>query len=426
MSGNYLHVVEPIAPILTMKRETPHIALFDHLGALKYDDYRLFFTSAFLTNIGSWIQIVAQGWLVLSLNSSPFWLGVVGFAGGLPALLFSLLGGVFADRFDRKRLLVLAQAVQMVMALLLAGLTWKGVITVPLVAGIAFVSGLAMALSGPAYQTLARDLADSEVTSAVALNSAQFNLARAIGPSLASILITTVGSAACFFLNALSFIFVIAALLRVKLPTQATPSTLSFRCSLIEAFRYVQNTPTVKWLLSITAISSLFAMPYITLLPVFAKDIFHSGSTGLGLLTGAVGLGAVMGSLLIAWLGDRIGKGRIVFFASLGFGASLIGFALSTSFVLSLILLSLLGANAVCQITLINTLLQTIVPSHLLGRVMSFFSLAFAGLIPIGNLISGSLAHYLGTPLTLALGAVVVFLYAVQIFWSHRPLLELR
>ncbi|UFP96471.1 MFS transporter [Gloeobacter morelensis] len=376
MSGNCMRMVEPISPVLPIRRDELHIALFDHLGALRYRDFRLFFAGAFLSNVGGWIQVIAQGWLVLSLDDSPFWLGAVGFAGGLPALLFSLVGGVFADRFDRQRLLVSAMGVQMVMAASLGALTLAGMVTLWQVAALAFVTGLSMALSGPAYQTVARDLAVDEVTSAIALNAAQFNLARAIGPSIAAVLLASAGSAVCFFLNAASYAVVITTLLRVKLPSRPTPDTLSFRCSLVEAFRYVRDNPTVQWLLLIIAVSSVFAMPYITLLPLFAKDILQVGAAGLGLLTGAVGVGAVSGSLLIAWLGDRLGKGRIVFLASLGLGLSLVGFALSTSFGFSLVALALLGASVVGQITVVNTLLQTTVPTRLLGRVMSFFNVS--------------------------------------------------
>ncbi|AGY59570.1 MFS transporter [Gloeobacter kilaueensis] len=425
MSGNNMRAVEPITPVLPVESDRPEIALFKHLGALRYRDYRLFFISAFVSNIGGWIQVVAQGWLVLSLDSSPFWLGLVGFAGGLPSLFFSVVGGVFADRFDRRFLLVAAQTVQMLMALLLGVLTWIHRIDVPTVAAIAFGAGLAMALSGPAYQTLAKDLASDEVTSAIALNSTQFNLARAIGPSIAAVLLATAGSAVCFLVNAASFIVVIFALLRVKLPTKPAPSTISFRCSLVEAFRYVQQTLKVQWLLLLVAVTSIFAMPYITLLPLFAKDILKVGSGGLGLLTGAVGIGAVTGALLIAWLGERLGKGRITFFASLALGGSLVGFALSTDFVLSLLLLFMLGAAIVSQVTIVNTELQTSVPDQLLGRVMSLFSLAFMGLTPVGNLLSGFVANHFGAPLTLAVGAVVVTLYALQAFLRHRELLRL-
>ncbi len=421
-----MRAVEPITPVLQTKTNKPHIALFDHLGALKYRDYRLFWGSAFVSNMGSWIQVVAQGWLILELTNSAFWLGIVGFAGGLPSLAFSLVGGVFADRFDRRWLLVISQSVQMVMTFLLGLLTLTGAITVPLVALLAFISGLAIALSGPAYQTIAKDLAQEEFTSAIALNSTQFNLARTVGPSLAAILLTTIGSAGCFFVNGVSYLAVITALLRVKLPPRPAPSMISFRCSLMEAFRYVRDTPTVQWLLLIVAVSSLFGMPYITLLPIFAADVLNVGSAGLGLLTGAVGIGAVIGSLLVAWVGDRFGKGRVVFFGSLGFAISLAGFALSTNFVLSLAMLLLLGISVVGQITVVNTLLQTSVPSRLLGRVMSMFSLAFMGLVPVGNLQAGIVADRFGAATTLAVGSGVIGLYALQAFWRHREMWVLK
>ncbi|WP_218082073.1 MFS transporter [Anthocerotibacter panamensis] len=416
--------VEPLTPIPKTHHPSLGATLFNHLGALKYRDYRLFWFSAFISNVGSWIQVVAQGWLVLQLSNSPFWLGVVGFAGGLPALFFSLLGGILADRFDRRTLLVTTQAVQMAMALLLGWLTATGGVTILGVAVLAFSSGLAMALSGPAYQTMARDLAGDEFTSAIALNSTQFNLARVLGPSLAAILLATLGAADCFYINGVSYLAVIGTLFLLRLPRQPLPSGMSFRCSLLEAFRYVRETPAVQYLLLIVAVSSMFAMPYLNFLPIFAQDILKAGPTGLGWMTGAVGVGAVVGSLVIADQGERLGKGRILFIGSLGLALSLTGFALSTNFFLSLGLLMGMGASIVGQVTIVNTLLQSMVPDQLRGRVLSMFSLAFMGVLPLGNLLSGFVAEYIGVALTLALGAGLVGIYALTAFGRHPEMLK--
>lgn len=419
-----MRAVEPISPILKSPPGNWRSFILSHLGALGYRDYRLFWISSFVSNMGGWIQVVAQGWLVLQLTHSAYWLGVIGFLGGIPALLFALVGGVFADRFNRRYLLLASQTVQMLTAFALGLLTLTGAITVWWVALLSFVAGLAMTLSGPAYQAMARDLAGEDFTSAIALNSTQFNLARTLGPSLAAILLATVGSAGCFFLNGTSFIAVLAALVAVRLPPQPPPSTQSFRCSLMEANKYVRATPVLQWQLLIVAVSSIFGMPYLTLLPVYAQSILSAGAGGLGLLTGAVGVGAVAGSLVVATLGNRLGKGRILLGGCLGFALFLSGFALSTNFTLSLVLLVGLGASVVSQVTIINTLVQVQVPDRLRGRVLSFLNLAFMGLIPVGNLQAGIAADRLGAPAVLAFGAAVIGLYTIQAFWRHRELLS--
>lgn len=416
-----MRTIPPGIPLTTQAVQTPGI--FGRLGALKYRDYRLFWTSSFISNVGTWIQMVAQGWLILQLTDSAFWLGAIGFVGGLPALVFSLVGGVFADRVDRRKLLMVSQSVQMFTALLLGWITATGRVTILWVAVLAFVTGLAMAMSGPAYQTMAKDLAGKDFTSAIALNSTQFNLARTLGPSLAAVMLTTVGSANCFYINGLSYVAVIGALFFINPPPQPAPERgVSWRGSLAQGFDYVRVTPSVQWLLLTIAVSSVFAMPYITLLPIFAQNILKVGSSGLGWLTGAVGLGAVVSSIFIASQGDRLGKGRVLFFGSLGLAVTLTGFALSTNFVLSLALLFLLGVSLVCQITVINTLLQTRVPDRLRGRVMSMFSLAFIGVLPLGNLLIGTVAEYWGVPLALTCGALIVGLFALQSFWRHREM----
>ncbi|MBW4699490.1 MAG: MFS transporter [Aphanocapsa lilacina HA4352-LM1] len=395
--------------------------LFARLGALRHFDYRLFWFSAFVSNLGGWVQTMAQGWLVLEITDSPVWLGLIGFAGGVPYLFFSLLGGLFADRYDRRRLLILCQTAQMVLAFLLAALTATGTVTIAWIAAISFGAGLASALNGPAYQAIVKDLAHEDLTSAIALNSTQFNLARTLGPPLAALMLVFIDMAGCFLINGLSFLAVLAALQRLKLPAPpAAAGALPLWSGLRQAFCYVGRTPPVQWLLMGMVVNNLFATPYLTLMPVFARDVLKVGTTGLGFLTGAIGVGAVVGSIALASGGDRLGRGRVLYLAFLSFSVSVAGFALSPSYALSLALLVVVGASMVAQVAMTNTLLQTQVPDNLRGRVMSMYSLAIMGFFPIGNLQAGLFAGWVGAPLTLAVGAAAVGLYALSAF-GRRP-----
>jgi MFS family permease len=404
--------------------------------ALSYRNYRLFWSGAFLSNIGTWMQAVAQGYLVYEYTHSPFWLGLDGFVALAPALFLTLAGGVFADLVDRRRLLLYTQAVAGVAALGLAVLISTGVIhradsildsRVWMILGFSFVTGCCMSLASPSYLALTFDLVGREdLANAVALNSSQFQLSRAVGPLFAGVGLKVFGLAGCFFANGLSFIAVVVALalVRFERPSNALPESPrptrqkgAFWDDLLDGFRYVRNRPRVSRLLAISAFNSFFGAPYLTFLPIFARDIFHLGSTGLALLMGTAGAGAFFGALVLAYLGDFKRKGWSVLGGAFAFGVCLIAFALSKHFTVALLFLFAVGFSIVLSVAVTNTLLQQLVTDQMRGRVMSMFILSFMGTMPFGNLIAGTFSHRFGAPHTLAAGglAIVMFLTFVTI-----------
>lgn len=395
--------------------------------ALRNRNYRLFWTGSFLSNIGTWMQSVAQGWLVLQLSNSPFWLGFVGFAGSLPVLVFSLVGGVVADLFDRRKLLLMTQTALMLLAVGLGVLTELHRVTVGQIAIIALLSGMMTALTLPTYQAIVRDLVGpEELLNAIALNSIQFNLSRVIGPTLAGFAVGAIGVAGCFYLNAVSFLALIFALHRIQLPQTEGPTRAnSLWEGFLEGVAYVRAQGRVFRLLTIIAAISLFGLPYIMLLPLFARDILRCGATGLGYLMAASGLGAVLGALVLARLGDFRSKGRLAVLGGIVFGLSTFGFALSRTFVLSLLFLFVDGWAMVSSVAVINTLLQTHVPGHMRGRVMSMYTLSFMGLLPVGNLMMGAFAEWIGAPWALATGGLVIAAFVAGLAVSDRDLLRL-
>jgi len=395
--------------------------------ALRNRNYRLFWTGSFLSNIGTWMQSVAQGWLVLQLSNSPFWLGFVGFAGSLPVLAFSLIGGVVADLFDRRRLLLLTQTGLMLLALGLGTLTELRIVTIGHIVTIALLSGVMTALTLPTYQAIVRDLVEPEdLMNAIALNSIQFNLSRVIGPTLAGFAVGAIGVAGCFYLNAVSFLALIFALRHIRLPQVfGPPKANSLWEGFLEGVAYVRTQGRILRLLAIVAAISLFGLPYITLLPIFARDILRCGATGLGYLMAASGLGAVLGALVLARLGDFRSKGMLAVLGGITFGLSTFGFALSRAFGLSLFFLFVDGWAMVSSAAVVNTLLQTHVPGHMRGRVMSLYTLSFMGLMPVGNLMMGSLAEWIGAPWALAIGGLVIAAFVVGLAASARDLFRL-
>lgn len=396
--------------------------------ALRHRNFLLFWSGAFLSNTGSWMQAVAQGWMVLQLSNSPFWLGVDAFMATAPGLVLTLAGGVFADLVDRRKLLIYSQIIAGFSALTLGTLVMTGVVKVWMILGLSFVTGCCMSIAGPSYLALVFDLVGREdLANAIALNSTQFQLSRALGPVFASIGFKVFGLGGCFIANGLSFGAVCAGLAMVKLDTASKmPSDRSIRdrrafiSDLAEGFRYVRHRPRVSMLLSISAMTSLFGAPYLSMTPVFARDIFHLGATGLALLMGTAGAGALFGALFLAYLGDFRHKGWFVLGGDLGFAICLICFSLSKVLPLSLIFLFVLGFMIVCSVAVTNTLLQKLVTDEMRGRVMSMFMLSFIGAMPIGNLIAGSASHRFGVPHTLAAGGVIIAVF-VSIVSLRRP-----
>lgn len=403
--------------------------------ALRHRNFRLFWSGAFLSNTGTWMQAVAQGWLVLQLSNSPLWLGVDGFMATAPGLVLTLAGGVFADLFDRRKLLIYTQAVAGLAALTLGVLVMTHVVQVWMVLCLSFVTGCCMSLAGPSYMALVFDLVGhKDLANAIALNSTQFQLARAIGPVFAGVGFKLFGLAGCFIANGISFVFVVIAMLLVKFnqpkasdgtPQRSVRQKGVFLGDLAAGFRYVAGRPRVSMLLVISAVSSLFGAPYIYMTPVFARDILHFGETGLALLQGMAGAGALFGALFLAYLGDIRRKGWFVLVGDLAFAICLVGFSLSTNVRWSLVFLFALGFGIVCSVAVTNTLLQKLVTDEMRGRVMSMFMLSFIGAMPIGNLIAGAASHRFGVPHTLAVGGVIIALFVITLMVRSPQLREL-
>ena len=401
--------------------------------ALSHRNFRLFLTGAFLSNVGTWMQAVAQGWLVLHLTNSPFWLGLDAFMATAPAFVFTLLGGVFADLIDRRRLLIFTQVAAGIAALALAVLVATDVVNRWMVLGFSFVTGCCMALASPSYLAMTYDLVGREdLANAIAMNSTQFQLSRVVGPALAGVAFRVFGLAGCFFANGLSFIAVVASLWMVKPQHHSNEAAHSVKDrralwrDLIEGFRYVRNRPRVSSLLLLAAVNSLFGAPYFSMVPIFARDIFQLGETGLALMMGTAGCGAFMGALLVAYLGDFRKKGWFVLGGAIVFGLCITGFALSSRLSMSLLFLFGLGFALVLSVALTNTLLQKLVTDQMRGRVMSMFILSFMGTMPIGSIVAGAASDHFGPQLTLAVGGFIVTMVAAGVSIFNKRLRALH
>jgi MFS family permease len=403
--------------------------------ALTHRNFRLFWTGAFLSNIGTWMQVLAQGILVYDLSHSPFWLGLDGFMGTAPGLALTLLAGVFADLLDRRRLLLFTQIGAGLSALTLAVLMVTGVVQIWMILVLSFVTGCCFAIAGPSYQAFTLDLVEREdLANAIALNSTQFQFSRVIGPTLAGVAIKISGLAGCFFANAVSFVAVIGSLMMVrfdvKKKTAAPAHSMKDRRAvwrdLVEGLRYVRQRPRVFMLIAISGMTSLFGAPYLSMIPLYARDVFHMDQSGNSLLMGASGAGALVGALLLAYLGNFKYKGWSVLSGAFGFALCLIGFALSTDLLVSLAFIFGMGFCLVSCVAVINTLLQHLVTDEMRGRVMSMFILSFIGTMPLGNLIAGAAAERFGAPRTLATGGLIIALFVIIITLRDKRLRELH
>ena len=380
--------------------------------ALRHRNYRLFFCGQIISLIGTWMQSIAQAWLVYRLTKSPLLLGLVGFAGQIPVFFLAPLGGVFADRYSRYRTVIGTQTTSMVLAFILAALTLLGQIHVWEIMLIASLLGVVNAFDIPARQAFIVEMVVPEdLINAIALNSAMFNGARILGPAIAGIMVAAIGEGWCFFSNGVSFIAVIVSLLlMIVTPRERSGHRTSGLESVLEGFRFVMHTGPIRALLLLLGLVSLTGMPYAVLMPVFADKILHSDARGLGLLMGSTGVGALAATLVIAARREVRGLGRWVNYASTGFGLSLILFSFSRSLPLSIALLLPAGFCMLIQMASSNTLIQTMVPDELRGRVMSVYSMMFMGMAPFGALSAGAIAHRAGAPLTVALGGAVCIL----------------
>ncbi|HEY2364179.1 MAG TPA: MFS transporter [Candidatus Angelobacter sp.] len=417
---------------VTDAAETTVIEIPRLARALRHRDFRLFWTGNFLSNIGTWMQNIAQGWLVLQLTNSAFWLGVVGFAASFPILLFALIGGVIADHVNKRKLLMVTQSAMMIFAFIMAALAYikingRPLINVTEIVFLALGTGIAMSLNTPTYQALVPQLVPREdLTNAIALNSAQFNMSRVLGPMLGGFAMALVGVAGNFFLNGLSFLAVLVALVRIRyiepplpqadrlVPPQAdhlksprerhlrAPRVGDIKIKLKQGFIYAFSHSSMSSLILLVAIGSLLAIPYLTFVPYFARDVLGTDEPGLGILMACSGAGAFLGAITIASLMHIGRRGLFVVRALAGFYAAIIAFTFSRNFYLSGLLLAVAGYCMIISVATINSLLQHLAEDHMRGRVMSIYSTAFLGLPPLGCLIAGSLSHLFYAPHVIA------------------------
>jgi MFS family permease len=394
--------------------------------ALRNPNFRLFWSGNFLSNIGTWMQNVAQGWLVLSLTGSAFWLGVVAFAGSIPFLIFTLFGGVVADRVNKRRLLLVTQSVMMLLAFALALLAWLKIITVWEVVLLSFLNGMAMAMNAPSYQALVPRLVPREdLTNAIALNSAQFNMSRILGPTLGGYAMALVGVAGNFFLNGVSFLAVLWALTRIEYPEQEPSHYPGLFSSLREGFAYVRGNKQMRVLVWMTGWASFFGIPFITFIPYFARMRLHAGETGLGWLMAASGFGAVLGAVTVAAKGTLRHRGRVVTIAGVVFFSAIVAFSYSQNFVLSQCLLLFEGYSAILMISSFNVAIQHLASDQMRGRVMSIYATCFLGLPPLGSLLAGELSRHIPTPHALAAMAAAAATIFAGTYAVSKPLREL-
>jgi MFS family permease len=378
------------------------------LRALEHRNFQLFFSGQLVSLIGTWMQNIAQAWLVYRITGSSFLLGAVGFAGQFPVFLVAPLGGIVADRHNRHRVVIGTQIASMILALILAVLTLAGVVRVWEIFVLAALLGVVNAFDIPGRQSFIVDMVGREhLMNAIALNSSMFNAARIIGPAIAGILVAKIGEGWCFFANGISYVAVIVGLLMMRVPK---PKYLAQTASpfehIVEGFRFVRHTAPIWVLLLLLGLVSLVAMPYTVLMPLFADRVLHGGARALGILMGATGVGALLGALTLASRSGVRGLGRWVAIACGGFGLSLVLFSFSRVFWLSAALLLPVGFCMMLQMSSSNTLIQAMVPDRLRGRVMAVYSMMFMGMGPLGALLGGALADRLGAPVTVAMGAV--------------------
>ncbi len=384
-------------------------SFLDRLPALKVRNFRLFFAGQLISLIGTWMDNIAEAWLIYRLTGSSLKLGTVGFCSQIPVFIFAPLGGIVADRYNRHRIIIATQATSMVLAGILATLTLTHRVQVWHVFLLAALMGVVNAFDIPARQAFLSDMVGRDkLMNAIALNSSMFNGARIVGPAVAGILVASIGEGWCFGANSLSYIAVIAGLLMMKLsyePREGARDKSPMQ-DILEGFRFVKNAKPIRYLLLLLGLVSLVGMPYSVLMPIFADRILHGGARGLGILMGATGVGALAGALTLALKRGLKGISRIISYCALGFGSSLILFSSSRYFWLSAALLIPVGYSMMVQMASSNTLLQSMSPDHLRGRVLAVYSMMFMGMAPFGALFAGAIAERVGAPLTVGIGGV--------------------
>jgi predicted MFS family arabinose efflux permease len=389
--------------------------------AFQYRDFRLMWFGACTSSIGTWMQIVAQGWLIYRLSHSAFLLALDQFLGGIPIFLFSLIGGVVADRVERRKILLVSQYIQMGSATLLTILVTGELVQVWHILCLSFISGLAQAFGGPAYQALIPTLVDrDDMPNAIALNSTQFNLAVTVGPALGGLALAKLGEKWCFGLNAISFLAPVISLSIISarfLPQSTTETMLS---SLKQGIKFVRKQPSMEALIVLAFCMTALSMPMRTYLPVFVKDIFHRGPETYGTLLSLMGLGSICGSLIVAERGNIVRKGRFALTMLICLGVGISAFSLSKSLPLSYSMLVIVGASMMAVFATVTSLVQLITTNEMRGRVMSVYNCAFRGGMPIGNLLSGWLVPIFSAPVVLGVNGLLLILIALYFLMVQR------
>lgn len=376
-------------------------------------NFRIYWWGMLISLIGSWIETIAQSWLVFKLTNSAFLLGLVGFLSLIPVFILSLFSGVVVDRVNKKSMLFFTQISFMLLAFMLAILVQTNMIQVWQIMVIAFLHGVIMAFDGPARQSIIVELSGKAyLLNAIALNSAAFNIARIVGPALAALLIASIGMSGCFYINGISFIAVIAALLFIRIEKEYRQETRKhFIAELSEGLKFIVTHKVILNLIMMVAIMSLFGVSYLVLMPVFAERVFNVGVRGLSTLMSAIGVGALTAALFLAKMTQLKNKGRVLVYSALGYALLLIIFSLLKHYTLAIFSLICMGAMNVMSMSLTNTILQEIVPDKFRGRLMSIFMFTFAGLMPIGNLLAGWLADLWGVSFTMAFGGITCLIF---------------
>jgi predicted MFS family arabinose efflux permease len=394
--------------------------------AFQYRDFRLLWIGACTSSVGTWMQIVAQSWLVYKISGSARMLGLDAFLGNIPIFLFSLIGGVVADRVSRRRLLIGSQWVQLTCAFTLAALAALDVVRVWHILMLSFIVGTAQSFGGPAYSALVPMLVEKEdLPNAIALNSIQFNLARVIGPVLGGIALTKLGATWCFSLNGVSFIAVIISLMMLRMTFKPQNTGESMLDSMKQGFGFIRKQGAMEALIVLAFCMTGLAIPTITFLPVFAKDIFRGGPETFTILLVCSGLGSVSGALIVAALGNVRNKGRIALLMLIAMGATMGGFALSKNLVLSSVLLFLAGAALIAAFAMISSLVQLITADEMRGRVMSVYNVAFRGGMPFGNLASGWLIPMFSAPVVISANGLLLILVGAYFLTAQRRVASL-
>ena len=395
--------------------------------ALRHRNFRLFFGGQTISLVGTWMTRIATSWLVYRLTGSALLLGTVSFAGQIPTFLFAPFAGVWIDRADRRKVLVWTQTLSMVQSLALAALTLSHLITIPLLLAFSVMQGIINAFDMPGRQSFMVQMVDDKrnLGNAIAINSSMVNVARLIGPSLAGMLIAVSNEGWCFLIDGISYLAVIASLLmmRVHVPPVVRRVT-SMLTELQAGWTYVSEFEPIRTILLLFAVISLMGMPFVVLMPIFAARVLHGGPHTLGFLMGAMGVGALVSALSLAARKSVRGLIRMIPIAAAVFGLGLIGFGLSRTFWLSMIMVFIAGMGMMQGMAGSNTVIQTIVSEDKRGRVMSYYTMAFMGMAPFGSLLAGTMAHAIGAPWTVIINGAVVVLGGAW-FMTQLPALRL-